>query len=113
MYSTRCHGEVPRAPDEAVSLELWTYVNPASRTHLRWSLDVAQAYKKGLSCARKLREWLQDWIVHREDLAVNPYDQWNESLLDRDSDDCTSGLGKSENTSNGGACRFKLSVLQM
>jgi hypothetical protein len=66
---------------------MWAYVNPDSSTHGCWgasSLRVASDREAGSSHACKLREWTRAFVDDRENLLVNPYGKWNESILDKD-----------------------------
>ena len=66
---------------------LWAYVNLNSKTYRCWqaaSLQTADALEKGLSHAWKLRKWGHAFLADRSDLLVNPYAEWNESVLEKD-----------------------------
>ena len=66
---------------------MWTYINPNSGTMGKWqgsSLKTADSLQKGPAHARKLCVWVQAYIEDRKDLPVNPYGQWNESVIDKD-----------------------------
>ena len=65
---------------------MWTYINPDSELKGRWtaaSLAMANNLEKGPAHARKLREWTRAFIDDREDLLVNPYGAWTESVIDK------------------------------
>jgi len=66
---------------------LWAYVNPQSHTHGAWGMSSMKAVddlKKGMTFARKLREWSCSFLADHNDIPINPYGKWNESILDRD-----------------------------
>jgi hypothetical protein len=66
---------------------LWAYVNPNSATHSKWmasSTHTADALERKPDHAKQLREWPRMFITNREDLLVNKYGVWNESVLDKD-----------------------------
>jgi hypothetical protein len=78
-------------------LDLWTrarldgmqsllrmYTNPDSRTYNHWSASSYQTaigLGRGQHCARRLRELCRAFITNREVLPINPYGDWNESML--------------------------------
>jgi hypothetical protein len=69
---------------------LWNYVDPntmaqggtAGSSWVAASEQTAHALAKGNYLARKLRKWCHAFILDREDLPVNPYGKWNESILE-------------------------------
>ena len=66
---------------------MWTYINPNLGTMGKWqgsSLKMADNLQKGPAHAWKLCQWVRAYIEDREDLPVNPYGQWNESVIDKD-----------------------------
>ena len=66
---------------------MWTYINPNSGTTGQWqgsSLKTANNLEKGPTYAWKLHDWIRAYIADCEDLPVNPYGQWNESVIDKD-----------------------------
>jgi hypothetical protein len=66
---------------------MWTYINPNSGFTGHWtasSLHMADCLQRGPSHARTLREWVRAFVVDREDLPVNPFGHWNESVIDKD-----------------------------
>jgi hypothetical protein len=65
---------------------MWTYINPDSGLTGRWvaaSLKAANNLERGPTHAKKVREWTQVFINDREDLPVNPYGAWSESVIDK------------------------------
>ena len=48
------------------------------------SLKMADNLQKGPAHAQKLCQWVQAYIEDCEDLPVNPYGRWNESVIDKD-----------------------------
>jgi len=78
-------------------LDLWTrtrlegmqstfrmYTDPNSRTYGNWaasSLQAAVGMGRGPRCARCLRELCRGYLDNRKVLPVNPFGDWNESLL--------------------------------
>jgi hypothetical protein len=66
---------------------MWTYINPNSGTMGKWqgsSLKTADNLQKGPAHAQKLCQWVREYVEDCEDLLVNPYGQWNESVIDKD-----------------------------
>jgi hypothetical protein len=64
---------------------LWAYVNPQSTSHGHWqaaSLQTANAFERKPAHARTLQEWSHTFLADRDDLPVNPFGKWNESILD-------------------------------
>ena len=60
------------------------YTNPHSKTYKSWgasSLQAAITMSRGRYCARQLRRLTRQFIKDRTVLPVNPYGQWNESML--------------------------------
>jgi len=65
---------------------MWTYINPDSETTGHWiaaSLKTANDLEKGPILAKKVREWAQAFINNCENLPVNPYGAWSESVIDK------------------------------
>ena len=65
---------------------MWTYINPDSGLTGHWvaaSLKAANNLERGPTHAKKVREWTQVFINDREDLPVNPYGAWSESVIDK------------------------------
>jgi len=78
--------ELLRGRLEGMRHFLWAYVNPQSSTHGAWgasSMKAADDLEKGMAFACKLREWSRAFLADREDIPINPYGKWNESILDR------------------------------
>jgi hypothetical protein len=72
---------------EGMKQFMWTYMNPRSGATGQWaaaSLQTANNLEKGPSHAKKLRNWTRAFIADRENLPVNPYGSWNESLINKD-----------------------------
>lgn len=72
---------------ESMQQFMWTYINPNSGATGHWqasSLKTADNLRKGPAHAQKLHDWVRAYIADREDLPVNPYGQWNESVIDKD-----------------------------
>ena len=72
---------------EGMRLFLWAYINPNSATYGNWtasSIQTADMLERKPHFARRLREWCRNFITDRENLPVNKYGKWNESLLDKD-----------------------------
>jgi hypothetical protein len=66
---------------------LWAYINPQSMHHGHWgaaSLNTATSLEKKETYARRLCKWSRAFINDHEDLPVNKYGAWNESVLDKD-----------------------------
>jgi hypothetical protein len=66
---------------------MWADVNPDSSTHGCWgasSLRVVNDREAGTLHAHKLREWTRVFVDDWENLPVNPYGKWIESILDKD-----------------------------
>ena len=60
------------------------YTNPLSATYNRWGASACQAAivtGKGRYCACQLCRLTQQFILDRMVLPINPYGQWNESML--------------------------------
>jgi hypothetical protein len=60
------------------------YTDPRSQTHKAWgasSLQAAIAMSRGRYCAQQLRRLTRQFIKDRTVLPINPYGQWNESML--------------------------------
>ncbi len=60
------------------------YTNPRSRTYECWaasSIQAAVSLLRGTYCARILRDLCRQFISDRTVLPVNPYGDWNESML--------------------------------
>ena len=69
---------------EGMKTMLNNYIQPLSRTHGAWvasSLQTAVLDGHGCYCARRLRILCRQFIQDRTFLPVNPYGNWNESLL--------------------------------
>jgi hypothetical protein len=65
---------------------MWMYINPDSGFTRRWiatSVKTANNLEKGPAHAKKVREWTWAFIDDREDLPVNPYGAWSESVIDK------------------------------
>ena len=65
---------------------MWTYINPDSGLTGCWvatSLKMANDLEKGPMHAKKVHEWTQAFINDCEDLPVNPYGTWTESVIDK------------------------------
>ena len=72
---------------EGMKQFMWTYINPKSGATGQWaaaSLQMANNLEKGPSHTKKLRNWTRAFIADRENLPVNPYGAWNESMIDKD-----------------------------
>ncbi|KIM85636.1 hypothetical protein PILCRDRAFT_86838 [Piloderma croceum F 1598] len=41
-------------------------------------------FKKGMAFAHRLHKWSHAFLANYEDIPINPYGKWNESILDRD-----------------------------
>ena len=68
---------------------MWTYINPQSGATGQWkaaSLKTANNLEKGDSHTKKLRSWTRAFIADCENLPVNPYGAWNESVISKDSE---------------------------
>ena len=69
---------------------LWNYVDPnmmaqggtAGSSWVAASEQMAHALAKGNYLVRKLHEWCCAFILDHEDLPINPYGKWNESILE-------------------------------
>jgi len=60
------------------------YVNPQSQTVGAWGASSCQAaisLMRGRHCARQLRALTRQYIKDRKVLPLNPYGNWNESML--------------------------------
>ncbi len=69
---------------EAMKSMLNNYVQPLSHTYGAWaasSLQAAISNGHGNYCARRLRVLCRQFIQDRTFLPVNPYGNWNESIL--------------------------------
>lgn len=69
---------------ESMQAMLNFYVNPLSQTYDSWaasSLQAAISLGRGTYCARKLRKLNRQFIQDCTLLPVNPFGDWNESLL--------------------------------
>ncbi|KAE9383229.1 hypothetical protein BT96DRAFT_790326, partial [Gymnopus androsaceus JB14] len=69
---------------EGMRAFLKLYTDPKSRTYGRWmdsSIQAAITMDRGVYCARMLRKLARQYITDRELLPLNPYGNWNESLL--------------------------------
>ncbi len=73
-----------RARLEGMQSMLHMYTNPDSQTYDMWgasSCQTAIGLGRGCHCARRLRELCRAFITNGEVLPVNPYGDWNESML--------------------------------
>jgi len=73
-----------RAWIEGMLSMLLMYTDSKSRTYDNWgasSCQTAIGMGRGLHCARHLRELCRAFIEDRKILPVNPYGDWNESML--------------------------------
>lgn len=73
-----------RARLEGMQSMLRMYTNQLSHTYAHWeasSFQTAIAMGRGRHCARRLRELCRQYLADRKVLPVNPYGDWNESLL--------------------------------
>ena len=69
---------------EGMQTMLNFYVNKQSRTYGSWaasSLQAAVSLSRGLRCARLLRKLTRQYIKDRTMLPLNPYGDWNETML--------------------------------
>jgi hypothetical protein len=69
---------------EAMKIMLNFYTSPKSHTYDAWtpsSFQAAIALGQGGSCANRLRQLNRQFISDRTLLPVNPFGNWNESLL--------------------------------
>ena len=60
------------------------FTNPRSTTHAHWgasSLQASIALGRGVHCARQLRKLARQFIEDRKILPVNPYGEWNQTML--------------------------------
>ena len=60
------------------------FTNPRSMTHAHWgasSLQASIALGRGVHCARQLRKLVRQFIEDRKILPVNPYGEWNQTML--------------------------------
>ena len=72
---------------EGMRLFLWAYINPNSATYGNWTaslIQTADTLEQKPHFAQRLRKWCRNFIADRENLPVNKYGKWNESLLDKD-----------------------------
>lgn len=70
---------------ERMQMFLRIYTNPETGTSHGWTVDSLQTSKNfggGPTQARRLREWTQAFILDHEDLPMNIYGTWNESILE-------------------------------
>ncbi|KAF8803034.1 hypothetical protein BYT27DRAFT_7049092, partial [Phlegmacium glaucopus] len=73
-----------RARLEGMQSMLLMYTDSKSQTYDNWgasSCQTAIGMGRGLLCARRLRELCRAFIKDRKVLPVNPYGDWNESML--------------------------------
>jgi hypothetical protein len=47
-------------------------------------MKAADDLEKGMAFAHKLHKWSHVFLADREDIPIDPYGKWNESILDRD-----------------------------
>jgi hypothetical protein len=69
---------------EGMWLLLHFYTNPHSATHCQWGASAIQAaigLRKGRHCAHQLCVLSREYIINRSVLPVNPYGEWNQSML--------------------------------
>jgi len=69
---------------EAMHTFLYSYTNPNSLTYGHWaaaSMQTAIGVGRGTFCSRTLRALTRQYINDREVLPINPYGDWNESML--------------------------------
>jgi hypothetical protein len=69
---------------EAMHTFLYSYTNPNSLTYRHWadaSMQTAIGVGHGRFCSRTLRALTRQYINDRELLPINPYGDWNESML--------------------------------
>ena len=60
------------------------YVNNHSHTYNSWAASSCQAVvslSRGLHCARQLRKLTRQYIKDRTMLPLNPYRDWNKTML--------------------------------
>ena len=65
---------------------MWTYINSKSGYTGQWqaaSLKTANNMEKGPALAKNLCSWTRAFISNHEDLPVNLYGAWNESIIDK------------------------------
>jgi hypothetical protein len=63
---------------------LYSYTNPNSLTYRHWadaSMQTAIGVGRGRFCSRTLCALTRQYINDRELLPINPYGDWNESML--------------------------------
>jgi hypothetical protein len=73
-----------RARLEGMQSMLFMYTNSKSQTYNNWgasSFQTAIGMGRGRHCARRLRQLCRGFIHDRKVLPVNPYGDWNESML--------------------------------
>lgn len=73
-----------RSRMEGMLMFLNFYTNVQSNTHKAWgasSFQAAIGMSRGRYCARQLRRLTRQFIKDRTILPINPYGQWNESML--------------------------------
>ena len=76
-----------RARFEGMNSMLHMFTNQQSYTYDQWGVSACQTaigMGRGRHCARRLCELNRAFIADREILPVNPYGDWNESLLVED-----------------------------
>ena len=95
LHPPRCIGRGYKDPEldvlfrnrlEGMRQFMWTYINLNSGTMGKWqgsSLKTADNLQKGPAHAWKLCQWVQVYVEDCEDLLVNPYGQWNKSVIDK------------------------------
>jgi hypothetical protein len=74
-----CHARL-----EGMQVMLNMFTNTLSKTYDEWGSSACQAavgLGRGRHCARQLCKLCRNFIADREVLPVNPYGDWNESLL--------------------------------
>jgi hypothetical protein len=62
---------------------LWAYINLQSPTRGAWgasSMKAADDLEKSKAFVCKLREWCCTFLADCEDIPINPYGNWNESV---------------------------------
>ena len=73
-----------RARLEGMVSMLNMFTNAQSRTYNQWGASACQAaigMGRGRQCARQLRELNRAFLADRKILPINPYGDWNKSLL--------------------------------
>jgi hypothetical protein len=69
---------------EGMTSMLYMFTNQQSSTYNKWGASACQAavgMGRGRHCARRLCELNRAYLMDRKILPVNPYGDWNESLL--------------------------------